>query len=320
MFQLNFQPDPLPEKIKTEHQILLIGSCFSENIGQKLKQGKWPICVNPFGTIYNPTSILRSLQLSLKEEKEHRLTENNNIHYSWDAHSYISATNQETLIQKLNLAYHETNNCLKNANWLIITLGSAWVYEYDSEVVANCHKHPNRQFQKRLLKAQEIIHSFEVFVKQIHQVNPKLQILLTVSPVRHIRDGIVENNQSKATLINSVHELVQNHPSIHYFPAYEIMIDELRDYRFYAEDMVHPTEQAIDYIWKKFCETCMDKEAQDFVQQWGNLRKAIAHRPFHPETPEHQLFVRRTINKLRQFEKQVDITEELKSLTDQLIH
>lgn len=296
---------------------MILGSCFSDNIGEKFLDYKFQVTANPFGAAYNPVSILKVLK---KETSPKYITKQQGIYYHWDVHGAISSTNKADLISQIELRAKQTHDRLKEADWLILTFGSAHVYEHvrNNEIVANCHRAPRGTFRKRLLSVNEIIEEFNSAIKVFSRRNGRLNILMTVSPVRHISDGLIENNLSKSILLQAVHEIVPAHDNIHYFPAYEIMVDELRDYRFYNEDMIHPGRQAIQYIWGKLAEAHFDQETLSFVEKWSRIKKSMGHKPFHPHSAQYQQFLKKTIAALKQFPYQIDCANELEKLNDRL--
>jgi len=314
MFQLNFEVPISSKKINLKDPILLIGSCFSNEIGTKLAQSKFNELSNPFGTIYNPYSIFKLLK---NEVDDNRIIESQGVFYHWGTHGSISGLSKTETRKLFNQKNQETQAFLKKAKWLVITLGTAIVYEHkQAGIVANCHKIPSSHFQKRFLGQKEIMDQFA----SLHtRLNPNLNILFTVSPVRHIRDGLVENNRSKAILIDSIHQLVRDYENVHYFPSYEILIDQLRDYRFYAEDMVHPSPQATGYIWGRFGEAYFDAESKTFVKEWEKLRSALDHRPFHPGSPRHQQFLKATLRQLEKWNEKVDMRVEREQIKKQIL-
>lgn len=321
MFSLTFDIPESSEKINLHDSIYCLGSCFSDNIGLKLSQNKFRVETNTFGVIYNPYSIFNNIRSVLSDTfPSNDFIQSASVFFHWDAHSEISHTDRNQLQALISDKVAKSKKQLTSAKWILITLGTAHIYTYNAtrKIVANCHKIPQKEFSKRLLSVQEITELyFEVF-QQLHTVNPEAKVILTVSPVRHIRDGLVENNHSKAILIQAVQEIVRQDPNAHYFPAYEIMIDELRDYRFYKEDMIHPSEQAIDYVWSKFITTMTDKKTQTFIQKWEKMRKSLAHRPFHPSSQDHQRFLKTTLEKLQSMSSQIDVTQEIDSVRQQI--
>ncbi len=322
MFVLPFEIAKPPISLSIRDQVVLLGSCFSENIGQKLADYKFNVLVNPLGVIYNPLSIFNTLKQSIsKQLHEDRAIEIDQIFYHWDAHSALFGSSKEILLDKLAKQFHQTHSFLSKASTLVLSPGTSWVYRHHSNdaIVANCHKVPQKEFTRSLLNVDEIINGYFDMIKMLRAVNPNLNVILTVSPVRHVRDGLIENNHSKSILIQAVQEIVKKDTKASYFPSYEIMIDVLRDYRFYKEDMIHPNDQAIDYLWKKFMSGYFDQKTQDFAEEWEKLTKALKHRPFHAESSSHQSFLKATAKKLQALSSTVNVDEELNSIKKQLI-
>jgi len=316
--QLDFPIRPSFKKISLEDSIYLIGSCFSDEIGLKMNSAKFNSISNPFGTVFNPHSIFKILSGKI----DHNDTiVNDGIHYHWDAHGEISSLTQENLQKLTKQKIYESYQFIQKAKWLFITFGTAWVYRYrkTGEIVANCHKVPNNEFFKELLTIEDIADSFRSFKKDLTSTNPYINIVLTVSPVRHVSDGIVENNRSKARLLESVHDMVDRFENVAYFPAYEIMNDELRDHRFYNEDLIHPTQQAVDYVWDKFTDAYFDDEALAYLKKWKKIKDALNHRPFQPKSTAHQKFLKATLKELESLNKRVDLSTEIKLVKSQLI-
>lgn len=294
-----------------------MGSCFSASIGQKLQDYKWKTYINPYGTIYNPLSIFELIQAAMSSSSRvERIFEWKGIHYSWDTHSALSDPSKDQLLEQIGTVQAAVRECLKQQPWIVITPGTAWVYELleTGRLVANCHGYPQKHFRKRLLIPEEITAAFE----QVHALVPDANWLMTVSPVRHIRDGLVENNQSKAVLIQAVHDIVGRYDNCFYFPSYEIVMDQLRDYRFYTEDLVHPNPLAIDYIWEHLGSCWLDEETQAFITEWQAVLRALRHKARHPGAESHQKFLHATILRLKRLGNKVDITNELTQLRAQL--
>lgn len=301
--------------------VFAIGSCFSANIGSRLRDFKFDVLSNPLGTIYNPYSIFKNIRLILSEGLDpDNFTNIRGVYYHWDTHSAISGTSADTFKNLLDDRSRESKQSLISSRWMIITLGTMYVYKNleNGKIVANCHKAPKTAFERFALSSVEIIEDYFDTMEVVRSINPDMKVILTVSPVRHVRDGLVENNISKATLLQSVNEIVAKDPNTFYFPAYELMVDVLRDYRFYKEDMIHPNEQAIQYIWDRFVEAFMDEDASKFIAQWARIRKSLEHRPFHPGSSDHQSFLKSTIKQLKTFEDRVDISDELMALQSQI--
>ncbi|MFD2245762.1 GSCFA domain-containing protein [Pontibacter ruber] len=324
MFRTEVQVKPAAISLSLRSKLVTIGSCFAEVIGNKLRDNKADALVNPFGTIFNPLSACLLLEAAAGKPYnfEQHLVENNGIWYAYDLHSSLSSPDRNELLSLIEQKLSQTREQLQQASLLILTLGTAIGYRLNStgNVVANCHKLPARNFTRFILSTEEIVNAFESMYPVLKQLNPSLQILLTVSPVRHIKETLPLNSVSKSTLRVVCHQLTELHPDVLYFPAYEIMMDDLRDYRFYKQDMIHPTETAEDYIWQKFAAAYFDKEFQDFLEEWAKIRSALAHRPFHPDTAAHQSFLQRTLQHLQQLEQkyQIDCTEETQLLLRQL--
>lgn len=277
-------------------RLLVIGSCFAEYMGGKLDYFKFQSVKNPFGILFHPiameTLIVKAITKEVYTTKD--IFHFNERWHCFDAHSGMSSFSKELLLQDLNDGLEKTHQELTNASHMVITLGTAWGYrsKADGKMVANCHKLPQPGFTKELLSQMDVVQSLETMVKLVQSVNQSMQIIFTVSPVRHLKDGFVENQRSKANLIGAVHEVVRPLQGIHYFPAYELMMDELRDYRFYAEDMVHPNALAINYIWERFKEVWITEAAYPIMDQVDAIQKDIHHTPFYPQSEQYQVFLR----------------------------
>ena len=302
----------------------MIGSCFTENIGAKLKQHKFSVLENPNGILFNPISISKSL-ISYIENKQYTkedLFYENESWNSWQHHSRFSHPDPDECLQMINQSQTAANDFLKTTDWVLITLGSAFVYELaNAAVVANCHKVPTDKFNKKLLSVEEVANLLDNTIQQLISFNPKLKIIFTISPVRHLREGFVENNRSKAILINAVHQLVNESEKLFYFPAYELVIDDLRDYRFYAEDMVHPNYAATNYVWDKFVNTCIDEPSQQLMKEINVINAAKSHKPFNPTSAQHKKFLQTNlekVNRLRQAYSYIDFSEEIKFFNEGL--
>ena len=287
-FHLGFQPTVSPNKIKHQDDVLLIGSCFSEHIGNRLNELKFNVNSNPFGIVFNPKSIvstiLRIINKNYFVAKD--VFEKEGLWYSFEAHSSVRGETQQELLHMLNHSIDLWNEKLKTAHWLTITFGSAFAYKHveQAKVVANCHKLPQSIFEKTLLKTNDIVNDFNDVINKLQQFNPTLKIILTVSPVKHLRDGVVENSVSKAILIQSTHQLINNFMNCVYFPAYELVNDDLRDYRFYESDMAHPNKQAIDYVWKRFTEVYFNEKTNAINDKVTQIHQAYHHRLFNETT------------------------------------
>jgi hypothetical protein len=301
-FHLEFSPKPFNTKIVHQDNLFLIGSCFTENIGSKFKQHKFSVLENPNGILFNPVSIAKSIT-SYIENKQYTAADlfyQNEIWNSWEHHTRFSDVDIDVCLNRINESQTTAHQFLKTAYWFFITLGSAFVYELENkQVVANCHKVPTDKFNKKLLAVEDVLSVLDNVMHRIFMFNPNAKIIFTISPVRHLRDGFIENNRSKAVLIQAVHHLVNKFNKLFYFPAYELVIDDLRDYRFYAEDMVHPNYAATNYVWDKLVECCIDENAIDLMKQINEINAAVNHKSFNPTTEAHQKFIENTLGKIK---------------------
>jgi hypothetical protein len=305
-FKLTLEAKPSSHKIEYGDKLMLIGSCFTENIGAKFKTHLFELSENPYGILFNPVSVINTLSeiMDKRVYGMNDLFQYNDLWHSWHHHSRFSAINQKDALENINHAIVEAHDFLKSADRLVITLGSAWLYHLTNEaplgqgqVVANNHKGPIQWFFKSLMQPNELLEKLQALVRHLHVFNPKLHTTFTISPVRHLREGLVENNRSKAVLIHAVHELVHQSNQVDYFPAYEYVMDDLRDYRFYAEDLVHPNFAASGYVWDKLVETYMDPKTQAIMKQVAELQLAMSHKPFFIGSVEHQKFLESCIHK-----------------------
>lgn len=274
--------------------ILTLGSCFAENMGQKLDYYKFQNVVNPFGIIFNPVSLEKLIKRIITKQyfTPNDVFFHNEAWHCFEVHSELSHPDQALFLKKLNTVLEDMHFQIFKFSHCIITLGTSWVYRHleSDTVVANCHKVPQKQFAKELLSITQIEQSLQSIMSLVHSVNSKVQFIFTVSPVRHIKDGFFENNVSKAHLLSAVSSII-HHPSSNYFPSFEIMLDELRDYRFYKEDMLHPSTQAIDYIWDLFSKAYTTLDTQKIMEEIESIQKGLGHRPFNPNTTSHEKFV-----------------------------
>jgi len=297
---------------------LMLGSCFTENVGRKLQYYKFPAMINPFGVLYNPFSIKNALEILTGKQHftEDILGEYNHKWFSFYHDTSFTAPDKNEVEEKTESTNREAAEYLKKAGLLIITFGTSWAFRHIEKdmIVANCHKLPSGNFQRELLSPENIISHYLELIKEIYQINPNVQIIFTVSPIRHWRDGAVENQLSKASLIYSIHKIIEHNPEIDYFPSYEIVMDELRDYRFYEKDMIHLNETAIEYIWERFSETYITKNSHQLMKEVEKIQRAKSHRPFNPKSSEYQDFLEEQIEKTRQLKEKhpmLDFSEEL---------
>ncbi|MBP6556799.1 MAG: GSCFA domain-containing protein [Flavobacterium sp.] len=284
--------------IDYQSKLLSLGSCFADNMGEKFNYFKFQITTNPFGIIFNPVSIEKLVERVVNQRlfTEADIFFHNDLWHCYEVHSELSCYNKEEFLERLNLTIQQSNTLIIQATHVIITYGTSWVYRHNStnEIVANCHKVPQKEFNKEILSPETIQQSIQNTIALIQKVNPDCRFIFTISPVRHLKDGFAENQRSKAHLISALHNLLNTEPRVlntNYFPSYEIMMDELRDYRFYAEDMLHPSQAAIDYIWIRFFEHYIDSKWFGTMQEVCTIQKGLAHRPFNPDTESHQQFL-----------------------------
>ena len=293
--------------INYDSNIFLLGSCFSENIGNKLSHFKFQSIQNPFGILFHPKAIetLITNAVNQKVYSSEDVFLQNEVWHSFDVHSSLSSENDKSLLKKINAAISVTNKKLKEASHIIITLGTSWVYRFieTDTIVANCHKIPQKKFLKELLTVDEITKSLSTILVLLKSINKNIHITFTVSPIRHLKDGFVENTQSKSNLISAIHTILVD-TNVSYFPSYEIMMDELRDYRFYAEDMIHPNKTAINYIWEKFVDTRFSEESLPTMKEIEAIQKGILHRPFHEKSEQHQHFLEKIVKRKEKIKSQ----------------
>ena len=311
-------------------KILLIGSCFTEHIGNSLSELKFSVLQNPNGILFDPRSVCNSLisYIENKQYKKDDLFYLNEVWNSWEHHSRFSNIDTERGISAINDSQLQAHKFLKQADWLIITLGSSFSYRLTSEYskvssnngnlegtgVANCHRAPSQWFNKHMLTIDETISLLDITYHRLKQFNPKLKIIFTISPVRHIRDGVIENNRSKARLIESVHHMINKFPDLYYFPAYELVIDVLRDYRFYDIDMVHPNYPATEYVMEKFRESFIDEGSQQLMEEVRKIVIAKKHKAFQPETNAHKTFLKTHLDKTKELQSKysfLDLRDEI---------
>ena len=295
--------------IDYDSKIMLLGSCFAENMGEKFQYFKFQATTNPFGIIFNAVSLEKLIRRAVENRMftENDIFFHNDLWHCFEVHSELSNSDKDAFLDSLNDLIRSTNKQLNDSTHIIITLGTSWVYRNieTNEIVANCHKVPQKQFTKELLSINQTEESLQSIISLIHSVNPNCNFIFTVSPVRHIKDGFVENTLSKAHLVAAIRKTITNNPSlITYFPAYEIMMDELRDYRFYAEDMLHPNQTAIDYIWIQFFENYISESEFGLMNEICSIQKGLKHRPFNPNTESHQKFLNQLDLKIQTIQNQ----------------
>jgi hypothetical protein len=292
-------------------KIVSLGSCFAVNMAEKLDYYKFQNTCNPFGILFQPLAIAKLIDLAVSGTQftKKDIFFHNELWHCFDVHSDLSNSNEDELLDSLNAILKATKQQLQQASCVIITYGTSWVYRNiaSDAIVANCHKVPQKQFRKELLSVDDIQESIINTLQLIHSLNSNCTIIFTVSPVRHSKDGFVENQWSKASLIVAIHSVLDTEEyrrHTEYFPSYEIMMDELRDYRFYAEDMLHPSQVAIDYIWKRFKETTISENAIATMEEVESIQKSLSHKPFNPYSESHLKFETKLREKITKLESQ----------------
>lgn len=323
MFRTELHPAKAGFSIDLKDPLLTVGSCFSEVIGQRLLNHKFQALPNPFGTLFHPSIACELLDMAL-DDKTPAADTFVQLEGRWVSsllHSSIHAASPEELSTLLKRLFGQVKEQLLKARVLMLTAGTAFLYVHETSgrAVANCHKQPQKLFTRHLSPVEELSRSFDSLQQKLNQRNPSLQIILTVSPVRHIRDTLELNTVSKASLRLAVHQWCEKYPHVSYFPSYELLLDDLRDYRFYGRDLLHPSEEAEDYVWHKFAQTYFSEKTLQFIKEWQGLRRALAHRPFNPASAAHQQFIRKTIQKLERLSYQVDVSHETDHLKRQLL-
>lgn len=324
-FRTELNPIPLQKKLNLSNKIVAMGSCFSENIGQKLIENKFETLINPFGVIFNPLSVIQILKWILEDKEGNSLIKNlenyyvqhDEVFYNYHLHSKIASQDKEELKRIIKEKAKQTYEFLEKTDTIILTFGTAFMYELIEEngnkvtSISNCHKQNKNLFNKKMIDLEEAKAKFENFINKINSFGIKKQIIITVSPVRHLKEGLVENSVSKSILRVLAHSISQNDKKIFenvvYFPSYELVLDDLRDYRFYETDLLHPNNQAIDYIWQKFSENYFDDKTQLFLKKWKKIASSLAHKPFFPNRKSHQNFTQKLILDIENLEKEFKI-------------
>ena len=319
---MNFRTQvELPEKeVKICHaeRIMLWGSCFVENIGKLLLENKFRCVVNPLGILYNPISIAESLQqvLAKKVYEEKDLFQSGGMWHSWMHHSDFSSSSLGNCLKRINGNMSMTAETLSDTDWLVVTWGTAYVYylQQTRSIVGNCHKQSEKLFVRKRLEVDEIVEVWKRLLGDLKIFRPQLKVLFTVSPIRHAKDGMHGNQLSKSVLLLAIDELCKTCFDCYYFPSYEIVMDELRDYRFYADDMLHPSTKTVEYIWECFCRCYFSKETIGIIKEWEDIKKAVEHKPFAPESDAYQKFLSQIVLKISQIKEKFPYLEVQKEL------
>ena len=311
----------LPEKeVKIAHseRIMLWGSCFVENIGNLLKENKFRCEVNPLGILYNPISIAESIQQVLvkKVYEETDLFQSGGMWHSWMHHSDFSSFSSKECLERINRNMAMVADTLSHTDWLVMTWGTAYVYylQQNQMIVGNCHKQPEKLFVRKRLEVAEIVEVWKRLLDGLRTLNPQLKVMFTVSPIRHAKDGMHGNQLSKSVLLLAVDELCRTWSDCYYFPSYEIVMDELRDYRFYADDMLHASEKAVEYIWECFCQCYFNKKTREIIKEWESVKRALEHKPFNPESETYRNFLSQIVLKISQIKEKFPYLEVQKEM------
>ena len=307
-------------KIAHSSKIISLGSCFAVEIFNKLSNLKFDIISNPNGILFNPLSIANSLE-SLVSGKTYQLTDlvfEKDLYFSWDHHGSFSGMDHYHVLDHINTTINNGNKMIQEADWLMITFGTAYVYQLinSGKVVGNCHKQSSGLFERNLCEVDTIVTRFKKVIQSIRRLNPNINIVFSVSPVRHMSDGMVENSRSKAILNNAVHQLVDESPNVHYFPSYEIMMDDLRDYRFYNRDKIHPNEEAVDYIWKFFQNGFFESETEMLNVKIYNIHRSLSHKPRQLNSESHINFLHSLVEKMHKLQSSnnINYSAEIKNI------
>lgn len=321
IFRTEVKVEPSKYMINHYTPVMFLGSCFADNIGAMLVEKKFPVCINPFGVIYNPMSVKQSLDILIdkKEFQKDDLYQFNNQWISFYHHSRFSSPDLNKALEKINNGIEKGAGFLESTKYLFITFGTAWVYEWKAtgKVVSNCFKIPAGKFNRRMLKPEEILEVWGEIIEKLKTQLPELKIIFTVSPVRHWKDSAEGNMVSKSVLLYAIHLLREKFSDTDYFPSYEIMMDDLRGYRFYGEDMLHLNTTAVNYIWKKFDQRFINDETHKVLKMVDEINRAAAHKPFRPGSEDHLEFVEKTLQKIRQVESvfpEMDFSKEKQQL------
>ena len=307
-------------------RLMMLGSCFAENMGSKFSYYKFDVDVNPCGIIYNPLSVANVLRL-IVEGKQFEKSDLRQVGGKWVSlyhHGAFSSTDPDECLRRINDRLTKATGELRTLDLLVITWGTAWVYRYTREniVVSNCHKIPSQEFERSRLSVEDIVKEYLVLIGRLREINPGLRILFTVSPIRHWKDGAHGNQLSKATLLLAIDRLREEIQHVYYFPAYEIVLDELRDYRFYAEDMLHVSGFTVDYIWERFLYSFISPEVLGLMNQIGRVNKGVAHRPFDPQSEEYHRLVKKMLAEIAMISRSypmIDFSEEKRKLNEVIV-
>ncbi len=320
-FRTNIPLSPSNIQLNHNSRILSLGSCFAVNMGDRLAESRFETRINPLGIVYNPFSLHRLLSKARTgEPPKVQFAEASGLWHSFDLHSQVSSPDREVVERQISEGFQTIRTALQQGDVLLLTLGTAMTYRLreSGEVVSNCHKYPGHLFEKELLSLDELLRLWHNLLTQLTADNPQLRILLTVSPVRHVKDTLPLNSVSKSTLRLLCHSLAQSHEAVEYFPAFEIMVDDLRDYRYYTDDLLHPTPFAQQYIWEHFQAAHMAEETRALISRWQHIQKQLDHRPLQPRTKSHQKFLEKLLNQLEEINRKLPCTAQLTDVRQRL--
>jgi hypothetical protein len=320
-WSIDFPIPASPFPISHQSKILSLGSCFAQRIGQRMVNTKFDVLVNPFGTLFHPLNLSDLLDhaLFLDPLEKEGILERDGLFLHYSTHSDVVGTSPEELTDLYSQKLKLTRSYLEQGTHLILTLGTAWIYMHETfGGVANCHKQPQKLFEKKLSTLEEMEMGLWSVLDNFSRAFPNLKIILTVSPVRHIKDGVAENQLSKSLLRVLCANLERRMSSVYYFPAYEIMMDELRDYRFYKADLIHPSEEAEDYIWQKWQQSIFSESTREKVAEIQKVQLELAHRPFNPDTDSHRKFLQNLLSKLERLNAEFDFSREISEVKSRI--
>jgi hypothetical protein len=294
-------------KIDHSKRLYFSGSCFAENMGLRFQKLKFPVCVNPFGVQYNPLSIAHSLHL-LNEKESFNMSDllyENELWFSFQHYTLFSDTDGEKCLEKINSDFIEAKDFIRKSDVIVITLGTSWAYQLKphGQIVNNCHKLPSSRFDRVFAAVEQTFFELKSAIEHVREINRHVKFIFTVSPIRHWKDGAIENQRSKASLLLAIAKLEKEVNDVYYFPAYEVMMDELRDYRFYASDMLHPSEQAIDYIWECFMKAYFEEDTIKIISEIQRMNNSLEHRPVHRSTSAYKKFISSLTDNLNELSK-----------------
>ena len=312
-FRTEIEITPSGRKLSHANRIVTIGSCFADNVAERMASCGLSVCANPLGEMFNPESVVATLE-RLAEGRlfaEEELHSRGDLWFAYDSHGSFDGTSKGSVVERLNEAVMRGHRALQDADTVVLTLGTAWVYEREGRVVANCHKVPASEFLRRRLGVDEVVCSLRGLIEGVLKGK---HIILTVSPVRHLADGLEGNAVSKAVLRLAAERLTEECVGVDYFPAYEIVLDDLRDYRFVASDLVHPSQEAVGYVWEKFVECYLEPTTVELCRRVEELRRAASHRPLHPESGEWERFKNTMLRKAEVLQKELpecDLSAEI---------